>query len=92
MDSSENTNPTIPNIQKLPIEVQIVPIIEKRLEEALTALRAGAHLSVILLCGSVLEAVLLGAAQKEPARFNRSNASPKASDGSAKQFYEWNLS
>lgn len=56
---------TIPNIQKLPIEAQAVPIIENRLTEARTALGVGAYLSVIFLCGSVLEAVLLGAAQKE---------------------------
>lgn len=83
---------TIPNIQKLPIEAMAVPIIEKRLTEARTALGAGAHLSVIFLCGSVLEAVLLGAAQKEPARFNQAAASPKANDGSVKRFHEWSLS
>jgi hypothetical protein len=83
---------TIPNIQKLPIEVQAMPIVEGRLAEARTALGAGAYLSVIFLCGSVLEAVLLGAAQKEPARFNRAASSPKAVDGSVKRFHEWSLS
>lgn len=82
---------TVPNIQKLPIEAQAVPIIESRLGEARTAMGAGAHLSVIFLCGSVLEAVLLGAAQKEPASFNRASASPKASDGNVKRFHEWSL-
>jgi len=53
---------------------------------------AGAYLSVIFLCGSVLEAVLLGAAQNEPARFNRAMASPKLGDGSVKRFHEWSLS
>lgn len=82
---------TIPNIQKLPIEAQAVPIIESRLKEARTAMGAGAYLATVLLCGSVLEAVLLGAAQKEPARFNQAAASPKAADGSVKRFHEWNL-
>jgi hypothetical protein len=82
---------TIPNVHKLPIEAQVIPVIESRLDEALRALSAGAHLSVIFLCGSVLEAVLLGAAQKEPARFNRASSSPKASNGSVKQFHEWSL-
>jgi len=82
---------TVPNVHKLPIEPQAIPIIESRLAEALKALGAGAHLSVIFLCGSVLEAVLLGAAQKEPARFNRAASSPKARDGSVKQFQEWSL-
>lgn len=82
---------SIPNIQKLPIEAAVVPIIESRLDEARKALGAGAHLSVIFLCGSVLEAVLLGAAQKEPARFNQAAASPKANDGKVKQFPDWSL-
>lgn len=82
---------TIPNIQKLPIEAQAVPIIESRLAEARTAMGAGAYLATVLLCGSVLEAVLLGAAQKQPARFNQASASPKAPDGSVKRFHEWSL-
>jgi hypothetical protein len=82
---------TIPNIQKLPIEQQVIPIIESRLVEARKALGAGAYLSVIFLCGSVLEAVLLGAAQKEPVRFNRAASSPKAGDGTVKRFHEWSL-
>lgn len=81
----------IPNIQSLPVEAQVIPIIESRLTEALKALGVGAHLSVIFLCGSVLEAILLGAAQKEPSRFNRASASPKASDGIVKRFHEWSL-
>lgn len=82
---------TIPNIQKLPIEAQAVPIIESRLKEARTAMGAGAYLATVLLCGSVLEAVLLGAAQKQPARFNQAAASPKAADGSVRRFHEWSL-
>ena len=81
----------IPHIQKLPVEAQAIPIIESRLAEARKAMGAEAYLSVIFLCGSVLEAVLLGAAQKEAARFNRATASPKAKDGTVKQFHEWSL-
>jgi hypothetical protein len=82
---------TIPNIEKLPIEALAVPVVEGRLAEARTALGAGAYLSVIFLCGSVLEAVLLGAAQTEPARFNQAVSSPKAADGNVKRFHEWSL-
>ncbi len=77
---------SLPNIQKLPIESMAVAVIESRLTEARTTMSAGAYLSTIFLCGSVLEAVLLGAA-----RFNRVSASPKAVDGSVKRFHEWNL-
>lgn len=81
----------LPDIGKLPIEPAVVPIIEKRLEEARRTLTAGAYLSVVMLCGSILEAVLLGNAQKEPARFNRSSASPKGPDGKVRRFQDWTL-
>lgn len=90
-DDFLNREYAIPNIQKLPVEASAVPIIESRLAEARKALGVGAHLSVIFLCGSVLEAVLLGAAQKEPARFNQAAASPKANDGKVKHFPDWSL-
>ncbi len=90
-DDFLNREFTIPNIQNLPIEASAVPIIESRLAEARKALGAGAHLSVIFLCGSVLEAVLLGAAQKEPARFNQAAASPKANNGKVRHFPDWSL-
>lgn len=83
---------TVPNIGRLPVDAPVVPIIESRLNEARVALKAGANLSVIFLCGSVLEAVLLGAAQKEPAKFNKEKSSPKADDGQVKRFHEWSLS
>lgn len=82
---------TIPNIGSLPIDAQVVPIVESRLQEARIALKAGANLSVIFLCGSVLEAVLLGAAQIKPAGFNKANASPKTKSGDVKKFHEWSL-
>ena len=81
----------IPNIQKLPVDLAVSEIIHDRLKEAQLCLSAGAHLSVIFQCGSVLEAVLLGAAQKEPQKFNQSPASPKQ-NGKVKQFQEWTLS
>lgn len=82
---------TIPNVGRLPVDAPVVPIIDSRLKEARMALKAGANLSVIFLCGSVLEAVLLGIAQKEPAKFNRATCSPKADDGQVKRFHEWSL-
>ncbi|MCY4673603.1 MAG: hypothetical protein OXD43_07565 [Bacteroidetes bacterium] len=80
----------IPSIQKLPIDPRVVPIVEARLNEARIALGAGAHLSVIFLCGSVLEAVLLGAARQSPAIFNQAKATP-TKNCSPKRFHEWSL-
>ena len=75
----------------MPIDTQVVSLVEARLNEARIALGAGAHLSVIFLCGSVLEAVLLGAAQQAPASFNQAKAAPKTANGSPKRFPEWPL-
>ena len=46
---------------------------------------------MIFLCGSILEGVLLGTAQQNPARFNQSKVSPKNGSGRVKQFHDWSL-
>lgn len=80
----------IPSIRKLPITGPVASIIEDRLGEVAKVYEVGAHLSAIFLCGSVLEGILLGAAEKSPEKFNRSTASPKR-DGKVKPFQEWSL-
>jgi hypothetical protein len=81
----------VPNLNRLPVEPQVALIIAERLEEARKALSSGASLSVIFLCGSVLEGVLLGVAQQHPAQFNRATSSAKTSEGKVKPFHEWSL-
>ena len=81
----------VSNIQNLPVAPAVADIIRNRLEEAQKCLSVGAYLSVIFQCGSVLEAILLGVAKKEPERFNSSASSPKR-DGKPKVFREWSLS
>ena len=81
----------IPSIHNLPIKGAVTGIVENRLDEARLAMKARAYLSVIILCGSILEAVLLGAAQKDPASFNSAPSSPKSKDGKVRAFHEWSL-
>lgn len=81
----------IPDFNNLPVEYAVAEIIRNRLEEAQSCMNAKAYLAVILLCGSVLEAVLLGAAREDPERFNRSPVSPKK-DNKVKLFPDWRLS
>ena len=81
---------SIPNLHKLPVEEAIMQIISARLKEARIALKNGANLSVIFLCGSILEAVLLGAAQSAPRKFNTAPNCPKR-DGKVKPFHDWSL-
>ena len=84
-------NYAMPDFQKLPIDAQIVSIIESRFKEAKVVFKAGAHLSVAFLCGSVLEVVLLGTANSNPAKFNQAKATPKKKDGTPKIFPDWTL-
>ena len=81
----------IPSFDKLPVDFIYAEIIQHRISEAQTCMRAGAYLSAIIICGSILEAVLLGAAQREAEKFNRSKASPKV-DNKVKRFTDWKLS
>ena len=81
----------IPSIDKLPVEPTASAVIQDRIREAQRCLTVDAHLSAILMCGSVLEAVLLGAALKDPEKFNRSDSSPKR-NGKVKPLTDWRLS
>lgn len=87
-----NAEFAIPDLHKLPVDSTVAEIIRSRLEEARACLEVGAHLSVIFLCGSVLEAVLLGSAQHSPRAFNQSTSSPKDREGKVKPFPDWTLS
>ena len=50
------------SFDKLPIECGMIPIVQSRYEEACLCLKHNAPLSVIFLCGSILEGILLGIA------------------------------
>ena len=84
------TDSTIPNIKNLPIDAQVFPIIQTLLNEIQKALEAEAFLSVVFLCGSTLEGILLGVAKKNAERFNKAQASPK-DDGVVRHFRNWSL-
>ena len=77
--------------EKLTIEPIFVPLLSKRFQEAHVCKNANAHLACIILCGSILEGLLLGIAVKNPKSFNTAQASPKF-DEKVKQFNEWSLS
>lgn len=82
----------MPDIQKMPVDPDVYNIIQDRLEEARKCLSVEAYLSAVIMCGSVLEAVLLGAANRNPQKFNCSPASPKnKKDNTVKPFREWSL-
>lgn len=53
-------------------------------------IKAGVPLAVIFHCGSILEGILLGLAQKNPREFNMSSSAPRK-EGKVKSFPEWSL-
>lgn len=79
------------NFSKLPVEGQLHAILECRLDETQKCLGSGAYLATIFMAGSILEGVLLGAAQKHPEKFNKSRSCPKDVAGKPKSFADWTL-
>ena len=65
--------------------------IEQRTTEIQKCLKSNASLSVIFLCGSTLEGILLNQATKNPRDFNTANAAPKDKENKVKQFPDWTL-
>jgi hypothetical protein len=80
------------SIEKLHLDSGVVQILNSRLNEINNNLKAGAALSVIIMCGGVLEGIFLGVATSKMKDFNISKASPKNKDtGKVLPFYEWSL-
>ena len=73
------------------MEAHLQPIIKQRMIEIQRCLSAKAFLSVILLCGSTLEGLLLSIASQTPQSFNQAKAAPKTNDNKPRPFNEWSL-
>jgi len=78
-------------VDDLKLEQQVVDILKARLTEAQACFGAQAYLSVVILCGSVLEALLLGCAQADPRSFNQATCAAMDANGSVKKFPDWSL-
>ena len=79
------------SFKKIHIEESVKPILEGRLREAKRGLEANNPMSVIFMCGSILEGLLLAVAQKNPKEFNTCEISPKK-DGKVLPYNKWSLS
>jgi hypothetical protein len=78
---------------KLNIDSTVTEILNKRLIEINKSIQSDAPLSVIIMCGSVLEGILLGIATSKMKEFNQSNSSPKNKEtGKVLPFHKWTLS
>ncbi|OPY81320.1 MAG: hypothetical protein A4E70_01338 [Syntrophus sp. PtaU1.Bin005] len=72
------------------VDSGFITILEDRFREAQCCV-AHSPMATIMLCGSLLEGLLLGLANKRPADFNRSSRSPKDENGKPKPFKDWSL-
>ncbi|MBN2528323.1 MAG: hypothetical protein JXR76_18180 [Deltaproteobacteria bacterium] len=79
------------DVGQIGLESNLEPIVRNRLNEARHCLKADAPLSVIFLCGSVLEGILLSVANQEPKTFNTSKSTPKDKHGNVKRLPDWSL-
>ena len=80
------------SISTLSIDSKIAAILEQRMLEVRKCLKSEASLSVIFLCGSILEGVFVGVANMNPKEFNQTKVTPKNRDtGKPRPFREWTL-
>ena len=80
------------SIDKLKLDGTVSTILQQRVDEIRKCLNAKAPLSVIFLCGSTLEGILLGVASGRAKDFNQAIGSPKDKTGKVKYFQDWCLS
>ena len=78
-------------VEDVRLEQTVKDILKTRLGEAQACFGAHAHLSVVILCGSVLEALLLGCAQADPRAFNQTACAAKDANGNVKKHPDWSL-
>jgi hypothetical protein len=81
------------SIDNLNIDSSVIAILNVRLNEIQLCLKSGASISVVIMCGSVLEGLLLGMAINNMKEFNQSSTSPKSKEtGKVLPFQDWTLS
>lgn len=90
-ESFLNRTIILPDLNKLGLDASVTHILAQRLSEIENGIKSKSALSVIFLCGSILEGVLLGTALKLPEKFNKSTCSPKGDSGKVKPFQNWSL-
>jgi len=78
------------NLNLLNLDIQTTNILSQRINEIEKCLKSNANLSVIFLCGSTLEGILLGVATSNPKEFNTSKSAFKIK-GKVQPLYNWSL-
>ena len=79
------------SFDNLGLDYAVTEVLKQRFEEIKKCLNVKAPLAVVFLCGSTLEGILLGMANKYPQKFNQSKCSCKKYD-KVLPFSDWDLS
>ena len=93
IDNFLNKDFEIVSLDKLKIDSSVIDILDSRILEIKKSIKSEAALSCVILCGSVLEGILLGIASSKMREFNECEISPK--DKKTNQvltFNNWTLS
>ena len=67
----------IVSLERLNIDGSVIDILDSRIKEIQNSIKTKSALSCIVLCGSVLEGILLGVASNKMKEFNKCEVSPK---------------
>lgn len=71
--------------------IQLAELLNSRINEIEKNISVQAHLSAVIIMGSLLEGFLLYLMNKHPKQANQSKVVPKRKDGSIKPINEWKL-
>jgi hypothetical protein len=82
----------VADLRKLNLGPGLLPILENRLNEIRLCIKHDVPLAAVILCGSMLEGLLLNAALQASQKFNQSKSSPKDKSGKVVGFQDWSLS
>jgi len=83
---------TPPDFARLVTDASLADILVFRWAEAQRCFRADAHLSAVVMMGSILEGVLLHKAENHMKAANQAKAAPKDKTGAVKPIQDWSLS
>lgn len=78
-------------LENVKISAPLLQVLESRYSEVIRCFKSDAPLAVIILCGSILEGLLLGLALANPQQFNQAQNCPKDEHGKPRPFRDWSL-
>lgn len=88
----EKTLEAPPDLKQLVGDNTLAEILSFRWDEAQRCVRGGAHLSAVVMMGSILEGILLYKVEQDPKTANQTRSCPKDRTGKPKAIHEWGLS